>query len=318
MTDASSTSSRPGRHRHHDHGPGAHRPGAADHVGALRTVLVLVLAFLVVQVVVGWRTGSLAVWSDAGHLATDALGIGMSLAAITAATRSARPGRGTHRTFGWYRLEILAALANSALLIGVGAYVLVEAVRRLDDPPEIASWPVLAVGVAGLAVNVASMALLRHGAAENMNVRGAYLEVVADALGSVAVIASAIVAAVSGWAQTDAVFGAAIGLFILPRAFRLGRDAVRVLVQAAPDHLHPAAVDAALRDIDGVVDVHDLHVWTLTSQMDVVTAHLSIARDAEAARVLDAARRRLALEFQLTHATLQIEAAEDDCAHPDW
>ncbi len=316
MTDASSTSHRAGEHRHHDHGTGAGRPGAAEHVGALRTVLLLVLGFLVVQVIVGWQTSSLAVLSDAGHMATDALGIGMSLAAITAASRGSRPGRGAHRTFGWYRLEILAALANSALLIGVGIYVLVEAISRFDDPPDVPSWPVLVVGVGGLAVNVISMALLRHGAADNLNVRGAYLEVVADALGSFAVIVSALVTAAFGWPRADAVFGAAIGLFILPRAWRLGRDALRVLVQAAPDHLHPAAVDAALRDVTGVAGVHDLHVWTLTSQMDVVTAHLTITPDAEAAWVLEAARRRLALEFQLTHATLQIE--ERDCAHPDW
>lgn len=317
MTDAFPTSSRPGGHGHHDHGTGAGRAGVGEHVGALRAVLLLVLVFLVVQVFVGWRTSSLAVLSDAGHMATDALGIGMSLAAITAATRGVRPGRGAHRTFGWYRLEILAALANSVLLIGVGVYVLIEAISRFDDPPDVATWPVLAVGVAGLGINVVSMALLRHGAAENINLRGAYLEVVADALGSIAVIVSAVVTALFGWARADAVFGAAIGLFILPRAFRLGRDAIRVLVQAAPDHLHPETVDAALREVEGVVGVHDLHVWTLTSQMDVVTAHVTIAPEAHAGRVLDAARTRLALEFQLTHATLQIEQ-DDDCAHPDW
>jgi cobalt-zinc-cadmium efflux system protein len=283
----------------------------------LRTVLLLVVGFLVVQIVVGWRTRSLAVLSDAGHMATDALGIGMALAATTAAVRGARATRPTSRTFGWYRLEILAALANSALLLGVGVYVLIEAIRRFDDPPDVPSGPVLAIGVAGLAVNLVSMVILRHGAAENLNVRGAYLEVVADAVGSLAVIGSAAVTAVFGWARADAVIGAAIGLFILPRAWRLGRDALRVLVQAAPAHLDPRAVEAALRSLDGVEGVHDLHVWTLTSQMDVVTAHLVVAAGADNAAVLDRARQRLALEFRLTHATLQVEPGRD-CEHPDW
>jgi cobalt-zinc-cadmium efflux system protein len=259
----------------------------------------------------------LAVLGDAGHMATDALGIGMSLAAITAAARGARAARPTHRTFGWYRLEILAALANSALLLGVGVFVLIEAVRRFDDPPHVPSWPVLAVGVVGLAVNLVSMALLRHGAADNLNVRGAYLEVMSDALGSVAVIVSALVTAAFGWVRADAVIGAAIGAFIVPRAWQLGRDALRVLVQAAPAHLDPQAVQAALRAVAGVEDVHDLHIWTLTSQMDVVTAHLTVAPGADTAAVLDRARKRLALEFHLTHATLQIEP-QADCGHPDW
>ena len=323
MTDASSASRptrRPADHaagHGHDHGVGAARPGAAEHVGQLRTVLFMVLAFLVLQVVVGWRTRSLAVLSDAGHMATDALGIGMSLAAISAAAKSARAARPTHRTFGWYRLEILAALANSALLLGVGVFVVVEAVRRFDDPPDVPSWPVLGIGVAGLAVSGASMAVLRHGAAENLNVRGAYLEVVADALGSLAVIVSAVVTALFGWARADATIGAAIGLFIVPRAWQLGRDAVRVLVQAAPAHLDPQLVEASLRAVDGVADVHDLHIWTLTSQMDVVTAHLRIVAGGDPVAVLDRARKRLALEFRLTHVTLQVEG-DADCEHPDW
>jgi cobalt-zinc-cadmium efflux system protein len=321
MTDASSPSRptrRPDDHAAgHGHDIGAARPGASEHVGQLRTVLAMVLTFLVVQVVVGWRTGSLAVLSDAGHMATDALGIGMSLAAITAAAKGARAARPTHRTFGWYRLEILAALANSTLLLGVGVFVVVEAVRRFDDPPDVPSWPVLAIGVAGLAVNGASMALLRHGAAENLNVRGAYLEVVADALGSLAVIVSAGVTALFGWARADALIGAAIGVFIVPRAWRLGRDAVRVLVQAAPAHLDPQRVEASLSAVDGVADVHDLHIWTLTSQMDVVTAHLRVVAGADPVAVLDRARKRLALEFRLTHVTLQVEG-DADCEHPDW
>lgn len=325
MADASRGPARDHGHGHaaHDHGISAARPDAADHLGRLRTVLGLVVVFLVVQVVVGLVAGSLAVLSDAGHMATDALGIAMSLAAITAALRSARSDRLSGRTFGWYRLEILAALANSVLLIGVGVYVLFEAIRRLraDEATEVTSWPVIVIGVVGLAVNIVSMLLLRKGAADNLNIRGAYLEVVADALGSVAVIVSGALTALFDWVWIDPVIGAAIGLFILPRAWMLGREALRVLVQAAPDHLDPAVVSDRLGRVEGVVGVHDLHIWTLTSQMDVVTAHLSIDPEADHGLVLDASRRVLAETFGLDHATLQVErtaGADDDCGHPDW
>ncbi len=289
----------------------------AEHARRLHIVLAMVVGFLVVQVAAGLLTGSLALLSDAGHMATDALGIAMSVAAIHAASAAAkRPGT-NHRTFGLYRLEILAALANSVLLIGVGAYVLFEAVRRLQDPEEIAALPLLVIGALGLTLNVMSMVLLRRGAEDSLNVRGAYLEVVADALGSLGVLVGAAVIALTGWTWVDPVVGAAIGLFIVPRAWRLGRDAIRVLVQAAPADLDPGDVRAALAAVDGVAGVHDLHVWTLTSDMDVVTAHLAVGPSTDGQRVLVEAQRVLATRFGLTHATLQVESS-DPCDHPDW
>jgi cobalt-zinc-cadmium efflux system protein len=269
-----------------------------------------------VQVVVGLATNSLALLSDAGHMATDALGLGMALAAITAANRATQA---EHRTFGLYRLEILAALANAVLLFGVASYVLFEAVRRLDDPPEVASVPVLVVGIIGLAVNLVAFVLLRQGATESLNVRGAYFEVVADTLGSVGVIVAAAVMWATGWGWVDPVIGAAIGLFILPRAWRLGRDAVRILVQAAPEGIDLPAVTASLTGIDGVADVHDLHVWTLTSDMEVFTAHLGIGEGVDAQIVLQQARTVLAERFHLQHATLQVETAGNhDCEEMTW
>jgi len=224
-----------------------------------------------------------------------------------------------HRTFGLYRLEVLAALANAVLLFGVAGYVLVEAARRIDDPPAVATLPVLVVGVLGLAVNLVAFALLRQGARESLNVRGAYLEVVADTLGSVGVIVAASVMWATGWGWVDPVIGAAIGAFILPRAWRLGGDALRVLVQACPDGVDPAAMTAALLSVDGVADVHDLHVWTLTSDMDVLTAHLGVDDGVDSQRVLASARRLLGERFSLSHATLQVEAAGDhDCAAMTW
>jgi cobalt-zinc-cadmium efflux system protein len=299
----------------HDHSHVDLRAGAR-HAGRLWWSFGLITGFLVVQVVVGLAANSLALLSDAGHMATDALGLGMALAAITAANRAVQA---QHRTFGLYRLEILAALANAVLLFGVAGYVLFEAARRLDDPPEVASVPVLVVGTIGLVVNLIAFVLLRQGAAESLNVRGAYFEVVADALGSVGVIVAAGLMWATGWGWVDPVIAAGIGLFILPRAFRLGRDALRILVQAAPEGVDLSTVTTALTGIDGVADVHDLHVWTLTSDMDVLTAHLGIVEGADAQRVLQAARVVLAEQFNLDHATLQVETAGNhDCSEMTW
>jgi cobalt-zinc-cadmium efflux system protein len=303
----------------HDH---AHRHGAAElRAGAryqrrLAAALALTVGFLVVQVVAGIVTGSLALLSDAAHMATDALGLAMALIAIHLANRG---GRDTQQTFGLYRLEILAALANAVLLFGVAGYVLVEAARRLSDPPEIASGVVLVIGILGLAVNLVSFALLRPGASESLNVQGAYLEVVADVLGSIGVIVAAIVMTFTDWWWVDPVIGAAIGVFILPRAWRLGREALRVLVQAAPAGTDLAAIDAELRAIPGVVDVHDLHVWTLTSDMEVATAHVMVAAGTDAHAVLDRARSLLSERHHLDHATLQVEPDDHHgCDEVSW
>ncbi|MCU1504856.1 MAG: cation transporter [Ilumatobacteraceae bacterium] len=307
---------RPAQAHSHGHVHGGGARAGARHAGKLRLSFILIVAFLVVQVVVGLATNSLALLSDAGHMATDALGMGMALAAISAANRETTAD---HRTFGLYRLEILAALANAVLLFAVAGYVLIEAVRRFSDGPHIATTPVLVVGVLGLAVNVVSFVLLREGAKESLNLRGAYLEVVSDMLGSVGVIAAAIVMRITDWGWVDPVVGAAIGLFILPRAWRLGRDALRVLVQAAPEGIEIGELRDALLAQPGVAGVHDLHVWTLTSEMDVLTAHLVVAGGHTTQAVLDGARTLLQDRFGLAHATLQVESVVDHtCDDVDW
>lgn len=290
-------------HRGHDHGAAALRAGAR-HVKPLLISFALIVAFLVVQVVVGILTDSLALLSDAGHMATDALGLGMALAAIQAAS-SARVH--PQRTFGLYRLEILAALVNAALLFAVAGYVLFQAVGRLSDAPDVASTPVLIVGVIGLGVNVIAFFLLRAGAKDSLNMRGAYLEVVSDTLGSVGVIMAAAIWGITGWTWVDPVIGAVIGVFILPRAWRLGHEALLVLVQAAPARLDIPELRRELGTIAGVVDVHDVHVWTLTSEMDVATAHLMVSVGTDSHAVLDQARQLLADHHGITHATLQVE-----------
>jgi cobalt-zinc-cadmium efflux system protein len=306
----------------HDHAHGGHdhsqewRRAGERHLGALTAAFALTGLILVVELVAALATGSLALLSDAGHLLTDAGGLGMALAAIHLANR----GRGRDdRSFGLYRLEILAALANAVLLFMVAAYVVIEAIARIGDEPELATNVVLIAAAVGLAANLVSFRLLRTGASESMNVEGAYLEVLADLVGSAAVLVSAAVIAVTGWQWVDPLAGAALGLWILPRTFRLSRKALRVLLQAAPAGIDLAAVHADLAAVPGVVDVHDLHVWTLTSDMDVATAHLMIRADGDAHAVLDQARQLLDERYHLAHATLQIEPEDHTgCDNVSW
>jgi cobalt-zinc-cadmium efflux system protein len=274
------------------------------------------VGFLVVEVVAAFGTGSLALLSDAGHMGTDALGLAMALAAIVAADRARDRSQ---RTYGLYRLEILAALANAVLLFLVGSYVLVEAARRLTDPQPVMEIGVIVVGTIGLLVNVIAWTMLRRGAAESVNVEGAYLEVFADLLGSIGVLIAATIQLLTGWPYADPIFAAIIGVFVLPRAFRLGRRALRILLQSAPDHIDVAEMESRLATLPGVVDVHDLHVWTLTSDMDVVTAHLMVRDDVDTHAVLDSGRHLLQSDFAVAHATLQVEPeSHRGCTDVSW
>jgi len=270
----------------------------------------------VAEAVGGLLTGSLALVSDAGHMLTDAAGLGMALAAIHLASRAGRlPGH----SFGLYRLEILAALANAVLLVGVGISVVVEAVRRLGEPAEVAAVPALVVAVAGLAANLVAFWLLRPGAAESINVEGAYLEVLADLAGSVVVIVSAAVVAATGFTWVDAVAGGLLGVWILPRTFSLGRRALRVLLQAAPPEIPLEQLTADLSALPGVVDVHDVHVWTLTSDMEVATAHVMVAPGTDTHAVLDQARVLLRDRYGIAHATVQVEPEDHrGCDEITW
>ncbi|MEU7934352.1 cation diffusion facilitator family transporter [Micromonospora echinofusca] len=301
----------------HDHHHGSVANAAHRHRGRLWAAFGLLAGLMVVEAVAAFRTGSLALLSDAGHMFTDVLGIGMALAAISATRRA---GGDPQRTFGLYRLEVLAALANAVLLSGVAVYVVIEAIRRFGDPPEVLAGPMLVVAVLGLLANVGAFALLRSGAKESINVHGAYLEVLGDLLGSLGVIAAALLIATTGWWWADPLVAVAIGLFILPRTWRLGRAALRILVQAAPEHLQVTAVHDRLAAVPGVAEVHDLHVWTLTSGMEVASAHLTMTPDAEVGAVLGAARAALHDDFQIEHATLQIEpgASPGACGAVEW
>jgi cobalt-zinc-cadmium efflux system protein len=303
----------------HDHGHAASTRAGARHVGKLRIALLLTVAFLLVEAVAAFLTRSLALLSDAAHMLTDAVGIGMAVAAITLADRAAAGGRDGSRTFGLYRLEILAALANAVLLFGVAGYVLVEAALRLGDEPDVRAGPMLVVAVIGLVVNVVAFVLLRTGARESVNVEGAYLEVLADLIGSIGVIAAAVVIATTGWEYADAIVAVALGVWVLPRTWKLARRSLNVLLQAAPPHLDLARMRADLSALPGVVDVHDLHVWTLTSEMDVASAHLVTGVATDAHGVLDQARVVLRDRYAIAHATLQVEPdTHEGCAEVSW
>jgi cobalt-zinc-cadmium efflux system protein len=307
-------------HAHgHSHGvaPGAagERAGAR-HKRRLLLALVVLAVVMVAEVIAAFAANSLALLSDAGHMLTDVAGLGMALAAIHVADWSHAGGE---RTFGLYRLEILAALANAVLLAAVAVYVVVEAVRRWGDPPEVLVGPMLVVAVLGLVANLVAFGLLRAGAKESLNVEGAYLEVLSDLVGSVGVILAAVVIGVTDWAWVDPAVGVAIGVFILPRTWRLGVQALRILVQAAPPGLDLVGLDADLRALVGVVDVHDLHVWTLTSEMDVATVHLMVAEGTDAHGVLDQARTVMREGHGIDHATLQVEPdTHEGCDELAW
>ena len=299
----------------HDHGVSI-RAGSR-YRGRLTIVFGLVVAFMVIEAIAAFVSGSLALLSDAGHMATDAIGIGMALAAIVAADNvRERP----HHTYGVYRLEVLAALANAVLLFAVAGYVIFEAIRRLTgEAPAVLSGPMFVVAVVGLAVNVVCWWLLKEGAEKSLNVEGAFVEVLADMLGSIAVIIAAVIIWITGWSYIDAIFGIGIGLFILPRAWRLGGKALRILIEAAPPSVDLGELTDQLGAIPGVVDVHDLHVWTLTSDMDVASVHLMTLEDADPHPVLDAARTILRDEFGIGHATLQVEPeSHSGCAEVAW
>jgi len=290
----------------HDH---AHGSGVR-HRGRLALVLALSLMVLVVEAMVAFMTGSLALLADAGHVLGDCAGIVMAMAAISVAQRG-RPG--SRRTFGYHRTEVIAAGLNGLVLLVLAGWIVLSAVRRLGEPPEIAGGLVLAAGAVGLVVNVIGLLLLRSGAEESMNVRGAYLEVLGDALGSVAVLVSATVILTTGWNAADPVASLLIAAMIVPRAISLLREVAEVLLEGTPRDVDLEELRRHILGVDGVVDVHDLHVWTITSGMPVMSAHVvvddSVSGMGDAHTVLDRLGECCSDHFDVEHSTFQIEPA---------
>lgn len=306
-------------HESHGHSGGGHNHGAAmaragEKAKRPLTLALIITGFtLVLQVSVGISSGSLSLLTDGAHLLTDVGGLILALAAVTLASRETR----TERTFGLYRLEVLSAVANAVLLVGVAIWAIWEAVERIQDPPDVPGMPVLVIGAVGLVANLVALKLLSGG--ESLAAEGARVEVLADAVGSVGVVAGGALILITDQPVIDAYIGLAIGVWIVPRALRLGREAMRVLLQEAPKHVDLEEVRGDLAEIDDVVNVHDLHVWTLTTDMDVLTAHLMVAESSDHHGVLDSARDMLADRHSIHHATLQVEPESHfGCDQVDW
>ena len=285
-----------------------HHAETAASAGSRRlaVVLGLVVVFLIVEVVGGLLTNSLALLADAGHMATDAAGLLLALLAIWIARRPATPDR----SFGYYRVEIFAAVVNAVILFGVAAVILVEAISRFAAPPEVAGPPMLAIAAVGLVVNLVSLRLLHAGAQRSLNLRSAYLEVMGDLLGSVAVIVAAVVIIGTGWAPVDPIASVLVALLIVPRTWSLLREAIEVLLQATPRDVDLGEVRRHLLQAGGVADIHDLHAWTLTSGKRVVSAHVVIESGADPPAVLDELCGCLSDDFDFEHSTIQLESID--------
>lgn len=288
----------------HGHGHGEVTAGAANR-GRLALVLVMMLAVAGVQALGALLTGSLALLADAGHTATDSFGVALALTAVWIAARPAC----ARRTFGYQRAEVIAAAVNALLLFGLCAFIVVEAVERLRSPTPVTGAGVVAVAAFGLAVNIAALLVLRSGAKKSLNVKGAYVEVLSDALASLGVIAGGVVIMVTGWERTDSLISLGIAAVIVPRAWNLLREAVHVLLEATPRDMDLDEVREHMLRQPGVVDVHDLHAWTITSGVPVMSAHVVVDEEylRDAGRMLDELHACLTGHFDVEHSTLQLE-----------
>lgn len=304
----------------HDHDHGMGTTAAMRQRGRLGVVFGITLTIVVANVAGAFWSGSLALLAEAGHMAADTAGIGLSLLAVWFAGRPAS----SRRTFGFQRAEILAATANAVLLFAMAGFVLYEAVRRLAEPPDVSGGLMIIFGLLALAGNTASMLVLRSGRQASLNVRGAFLEVFSDMLGGAAIVVSAVVLWTTGFARADAIVAAVIGLLILPRTWRLLREAVNVLLEATPKDVDLEHVRRHILDTPGVVDVHDLHAWTITSGMPVLSAHVVVDDDripqCGGGQMLDQLGACLAGHFDVEHCTFQLEPsghrAHEPSVHP--
>jgi cobalt-zinc-cadmium efflux system protein len=295
----------------HDHGQGR----AVDRA-RLKMVLGVTVAVVGVELVGAWVSGSLALLADAGHLVTDAASVAVALSASYVATKPAT----TRRTYGLHRVEILAALVNAVVLLGVCGYLAVVGVQRLVDPVSVDTGPMLVFAAVGLVANALSLGLLAKRKDASLNMRGAYLEVLGDLFGSVLVVLAAVVVMATGFLRADPLASLLIAVLILPRSFGLLRDAVAVLLETTPAHLDLDDVRGHLLRVPGVVDVHDLHAWTITSGMPVLSAHVTVTESCLGQRgvgsLLDEFSGCVASHFAVDHVTFQIEP-ESHRAHED-
>lgn len=290
-------------HNHHDHSPAHHGHARSASQRTLLIVLALTFGYMLAEAVGGYLANSLALLSDAGHMFTDVAALALSLLAVRFAARPATP----RKTYGFYRLEILAALANGVTLIVLSILICLEAYERLRQPEEVRGWMLVGIAAGGLLVNLVSAWLLSHNQQDNLNVRGAFLHVLGDLLGSVAAVAAGLLVIWRDWRWADPVFSVVISLLIIYGSWRLVADAVNVLLEGTPSHINPTAVEQAMRAVAGVREVHDLHIWTITSGRYALTAHVVVSDAGTSYRVLREVRQLLTEKFALAHSTIQIE-----------
>jgi cobalt-zinc-cadmium efflux system protein len=285
----------------------AHDDVRAGSRRALSLALALTAAFTIVEVVGGLLTGSLAILADAVHMLSDNVAIALALFAVWLAGKPASAGR----TYGYKRAEVLAALANGVALVALAIWIFYEAVQRFRDPPEVLEGWMLAVGCAGLAVNVAVGAILSPARRGSLNVEAAYRHVLADLLGSVGVVAAALVILAGGWLRADPLVGLLIGILVLVSSWSILRDSGRILLEAAPAGVDPREVGERLASAPGVVEVHDLHIWTITSGFPALSAHVLVGRGEDCHRIRRELERLLEREFAIEHTTLQVDHVGD-------
>jgi cobalt-zinc-cadmium efflux system protein len=307
MTEPGDSDADPARRTHHDHA--AARTLTGEHRRHLVIVLVLTLSVAAAEAVGAWISGALVLLADAAHMAADAAGVGLSLIAVLFAARPATQ----RRTFGYARAEILAAAVNAVVLFGMSIFIIVSAVSRLISPPAVRAEPLIVLGVIALAANVISLLVLRHGQERSLNIRGAFLEVASDALGAAAVIITGVVIAATGFTSADSLASLVVGALILPRTWRLLTDAINVLLEASPRGVDLNEVRRHLTGLAGVLDVHDLHAWTITSGLPVLSVHIvvepEVLSDGRSGTMLDALQACLRGHFDVAHSTFQLELA---------
>ena len=289
----------------HAHGR-SHPPDRSANKRALKLTLGLTSAFTVAEVAGGVLTGSLALLADAGHMLSDDFSLGLALFAIWLAERPPTP----RRSFGYQRAEVLAALANGVSLVLISLWIFYEAYHRLQDPPEVLGGPMLAVALLGLAVNVAGAYILAGGRGESLNVSAAFRHVLADLAGSVGVIVAALIVIATGWREADPLIGALIGVLVLGSSWGVLRDSLRILLEQAPPGVEPREIGEAMAAAPGVVDVHDLHVWTVTSGFPALAAHVLVTEEADCHERRRALEAMIAERFQIGHTTLQVDHAQ--------
>jgi cobalt-zinc-cadmium efflux system protein len=291
-------------HHGHHHGHG-HAAASGRNRRGLALTLGLAAAYMVAELVGGWLTGSLALLADAGHMLSDVAALGLSLFAMWMARRPPTP----KRTFGYHRMEILAALANGATLVAISIFVLAEAVQRFRNPPPVDAPVMMAIATGGLLVNLSGLWILREGRDESLNVRGAWLHVLTDALGSVQAIAAGALIWAFGWQWADPAASVLIALLVVYSSWSLLREATAVLMESAPSHIDVDEVRDAMMGLPGVIEVHDLHVWTITSGMETLSAHVVVEEGCYDCDVLTEIRTTLHERFGIHHMTVQMETS---------